>query len=382
MALSYLNIVSAIILFQLTLLVFFLFTSQKGKKLSNRLLALFFILLIINLSDGLLTLYGFYTRFPSLAHLEDGFVFLLGPTIYFYTLTMIYNDFKLKQNHLLHTLPFLLITILYQAYYHLQPHEQQQKIQDAIVNQTLPGFFYVSVVLIYLHVSIYLFLSIKELAVYRIKIRERFSSLAEINMNWLAFMLWSVVFILLMSLIYTFMPVVGLKDYFNLIFGISFFFIFIFINGVVWKGLKQPEIFSGIETSSVYTERKTSVLANDNEKHHIKSLLSKEMEENKPFLIPDISIDALAKSVGCSPKKLSQTINDGFGQNFFDFINTHRIREAEKIFQESRDPKLTVLEVMYASGFNSKSSFNTIFKEKTGLTPSAYKKQALQQKDA
>ncbi len=379
MAISYLNIISAIILFQLTLLVFFLVTSRKGKKLSNRLLALFFILLIINLSDGLLTFYGFYTRFPALAHLEDGFVFLLGPTIFFYTRTMVYYDFKLRTRHLRHTIPFFVVTLSYQLYYHMQSDIRQQKIQDAILNQTLPGFFYVSVILIYLHVAIYLWLSLRELARYRDKIRQRFSTLGEINMNWLSFMLWSVVFILAVSLVYTFVPLVGLRDYFNIVFGISFFLIFFFINAVVWKGLRQPEIFAGIEFDTPATDSKIPETI-DASIRIVQDKLASVMQEQKPFLSAELSLEGLAEKVGFSPKRVSQAINDGFGKNFFEYINEHRIREAERIFRESADPRLTVLEVMYASGFNSKSSFNGIFKQQTGMTPSEYKRQTFRRK--
>ncbi len=381
MAVSYLNIISAIILFQLTLLVFFLFTSRKGKILSNRILALFFILFIINLSDGLLTYYGFYTRFPALAHLEDGFVFLLGPTIFFYTRTMVYHDFKLRARHLRHTIPFFVVTLAYQFYYHLQTAASQQKIQDAILNQTLPPFFYISIIFIYMHVAVYLWLSLRELARYREKIRQRFSTLGEINMNWLSFMLWSVVFILVVSLIYTFVPVVGLREYFNIVFGISFFLIFFFINAVVWKGLRQPEIFSGIEFDVPVAEDSPSEPADPNIKI-VQDKLTRIMGEEKPYLSADLSLEGLAEKVGLSPKRVSQAINEGFGKNFFEYVNEHRIREAERIFEESTDPGLTVLEVMYASGFNSKSSFNGIFKELTGMTPSEYKRQAFQRQQS
>ena len=63
-----------------------------------------------------------------------------------------------------------------------------------------------------------------------------------------------------------------------------------------------------------------------------------------------------------------------FGKSFFDFINAFRIREAQQVFRESGDDKLTILEVMYQVGFNSKSSFNTAFKKETGQTPSEFRK--------
>src|SRR6185503_2829883 len=66
-------------------------------------------------------------------------------------------------------------------------------------------------------------------------------------------------------------------------------------------------------------------------------------------------------------------------QNFFDFINRFRIDEAKLMLTNPKDRKITVLEVLYQVGFNSKSSFNTLFKKYTGLTPTAFRKE--QQKE-
>ena len=63
------------------------------------------------------------------------------------------------------------------------------------------------------------------------------------------------------------------------------------------------------------------------------------------------------------------------GKSFFDLINSYRIEEAKKMIKEPEDEKMTISEVMYKVGFNSKSSFNTAFKKYTGLTPSEYKSQ-------
>jgi len=62
------------------------------------------------------------------------------------------------------------------------------------------------------------------------------------------------------------------------------------------------------------------------------------------------------------------------GQNFYDFINRYRILEAKQLLTNPKDPKITVLEVLYEVGFNSKSSFNTLFKKYTGLTPTEFRK--------
>ena len=89
MVYTLLNILSSIVIFQLLLLSVFLFSINRGKSRSNRLLAVFFLLLAINLTDGLLVYYGFYEKFPALAHVEDGFVFLIGPVLFFYTKSVV-----------------------------------------------------------------------------------------------------------------------------------------------------------------------------------------------------------------------------------------------------------------------------------------------------
>ena len=94
----------------------------------------------------------------------------------------------------------------------------------------------------------------------------------------------------------------------------------------------------------------------------------------KPYLNAQVNIADLSENLSLSTKHLSQVINQSFDKSFFDFINSYRIQEAQQILKESSDDKLTVLEVMYDVGFNSKSSFNTAFKKETGQTPTEFRK--------
>jgi len=103
--------------------------------------------------------------------------------------------------------------------------------------------------------------------------------------------------------------------------------------------------------------------------------LSEHLSKNKPFLEPDLTLNELAEQMQISSRQLSTLINIELGKSFFDLINGYRIEEAKRILKESQDSKLTVLEVMYDVGFNSKSSFNTAFKKYTGTTPTAFKAQ-------
>jgi AraC-like DNA-binding protein len=84
--------------------------------------------------------------------------------------------------------------------------------------------------------------------------------------------------------------------------------------------------------------------------------LNLHMRTRKPYLEPELTLDQLAAQMYMKPKLLSQLINESLGQNFFDFVNRYRIEEAKKFLTNPQDKKITVLEVLYEVGFNSKSS--------------------------
>ena len=83
----------------------------------------------------------------------------------------------------------------------------------------------------------------------------------------------------------------------------------------------------------------------------------------------------MADDLEISREKLSYLINTGQQKNFYKLINEFRIEEVKERLQNPHFNHFTVLGIGLECGFNSKSSFNRIFKEETGLTPSEFKKQ-------
>jgi AraC-like DNA-binding protein len=368
-----LSILSTIVLFQFVLLSFFLFTVKKGRRLSNFLLGSFLLLLAINIADGLLTYHKFFLRFPELALIEDCLILLYGPLIFIYTRSVIYKDFSLTIGLWLHSVPFILLALASIVGYHLQSTDLQQQIQNAITQHELPNEFYVAVAGIYIHLFWYLFLAWREVRRYRMGLKDLVSSIHEINLEWLAFMIYSFAFLLMLSLANRMITLTSWRNYFDAMMVAVFVFLFFFVNAIVIRGLRHPEIFAGIDETSPSQKYKGSTLT-ALEKDDMRVRLISIMENERLFLNPDITLEDLAIKLSVSSKKLSQLLNETFQQNYFDFINSYRIEEAKKIMTESTDSKLTVLEVLYQAGFNSKSSFNTLFKNKVGLTPSEFKK--------
>lgn len=97
------------------------------------------------------------------------------------------------------------------------------------------------------------------------------------------------------------------------------------------------------------------------------------MIAKQPYLDPEFTIKAMADQLDMEVRELSLVLNTSFQQNFYDFLNHYRIEKAKDLLKDPGNKKLTILEVLYSVGFNSKSSFNTSFKKLSGLTPTQYR---------
>lgn len=96
------------------------------------------------------------------------------------------------------------------------------------------------------------------------------------------------------------------------------------------------------------------------------------MEQNRPFLDMELSLEKLAEPLAIRPGHLSQILNESLGVNFYEFVNEYRVREAQTRIADPKSADQTMLAIAFESGFNSKASFNRAFKRVTGQTPSEF----------
>lgn len=115
-----------------------------------------------------------------------------------------------------------------------------------------------------------------------------------------------------------------------------------------------------------------------------KSILEKETKQKTGWLKtamqtgryhqnPDLSIHLLASQLNLTVRELSQIINTGYDKNFNDFINEYRVAEVIVKMQDPANDHLTLQGIAYDAGFNSRSTFNRVFKEISGKSPADYK---------
>ncbi|GAA4359567.1 hypothetical protein GCM10023185_26280 [Hymenobacter saemangeumensis] len=93
------------------------------------------------------------------------------------------------------------------------------------------------------------------------------------------------------------------------------------------------------------------------------------MGDEQPWLEPELTLTELAHRLRSTPAALSRTINAGCGQNFNDFVNGYRVAEARRKLADPRFAHYSLLGVALESGFNSKSTFNRVFKKLDGRAP-------------
>ncbi|WP_374958767.1 helix-turn-helix domain-containing protein, partial [Gilvibacter sp.] len=142
---------------------------------------------------------------------------------------------------------------------------------------------------------------------------------------------------------------------------------------VAYVAYSQPKVLMGFHLESNYLKYKNSGLTNSYSLE-LKNQLVNLLDEEKIYRENDINLDSLADRLGTTRHSASQIINEHFGQNFFELINSYRIKEAMEILKADTEREKNIIDVAYEVGFNNKVTFNKSFKKINEVTPSQYVK--------
>lgn len=368
-------IVTVISLFISLFLAFFLVTVKTKHKISNSLFAIFLLLTAIDSIDPLLNL---VVNNPSnLGMLRITFAFFQIPVFYLYVLSVCYSDFKFKPKYIVHLLPFLIVnTILLPRFYTVDLASKISFLknrQNMIELQFTHILFHIQVV-IYMIAVFMILRKAKKLYL------ENHAGTSVNSYNWLF------QFTIVLTILYLITLVKNIfkfSDYPNISEGIKIgllVFQLVIICWYLFKALNNPGLFRNIDSklklvSDIILEEKNNekLSLNEKESDEMVSKLQQFMIAEKPFLNPSLTIQDISNKIEIPTRELSVLINHQLDQHFYDFVNFYRIEYAMGILKDNTKSKVTILEILYEVGFNSKSSFNTAFKKHTGNTPTYYR---------
>lgn len=321
---------------------------------------------------------GFYHTYPKIMYTVEGIQFILFPLYFLYSKYLTNKDEKIDRKDWIHFLPFLLYKIMLLPFYFMNM-EEISNFQNSIIISSYPLQYIIFNWVLIFQGSIYMILTIRKVNERNQFIDEHFSSNYRIKLDWLKN---SSYLGILTTLVFTIENILLItSNSISELFGISSIAAGIYIYAIGYLGLSR----SGVFTELVVIENK------ELEKEHItndkyeKSGLSKEkaddyyqkliqlMEGKKPYRQNKLTLAELAELISVSSHNLSEVINTKTKMNFFDFINQYRIEEVKREIIKSENHNLTVLAIATNSGFNSKSSFNTLFKTYEKMTPTQYR---------
>lgn len=376
---NFLNIVSLIAVFTMLLLAFFLLTVSTKNKLPNKLFAGFLILTVFDLSSFFTEKYFEINLNFEIFRMTSSL--LIMPIFYLYVKAVCHSDFVLKSKYLVLLIPFIIANLIFIPRFYLATTIDSIYVYQHFKQMLEIRFFYVLAELQYAFYCISVFIILKK---YKGIYLENYTNANSSSYKWL---LQMTIFFLIAHCIVFFKSLIRYTDYnvflnmSNMIIGVIALIISCWF---VLKALNNPELFKGVDsnmllvyetlnTKNVPTEKELFETPKSAEIVSQIELVKKYVLENEPYLEPSLTIQELAKQVNIPVRDLSVLINHHMNQHFFDFINGYRIQKAMQILKNPSKNKLTILEILYEVGFNSKSSFNTAFKKHTYQTPTEFR---------
>ncbi len=290
---------------------------------------------------------------------------LFNPAFYLYTLSLTHENFRLKYTHLLHLLPFFFFEL--STYILSEPYELVNYFQQ---NSSLwfRVLFSLATVISWL---LYNTLSALMVHKHRKKLENEFSTIEQNQrLGWLLFIVifynlycGTVIILGVTDVLITFnilvLPVYNYATLLILIYILSFY------------GLRQTMIYKNPPQDSEVDEKTPKYSLPDERKNQIKTLLISYFEKEKPYLNPDLNMHMLSEKLAIPKHQLTEVLNATIGRNFFRFVNEYRVEAVKKMLK--KDTFYSIEAIGYENGFNSKSSFFTVFKQITGQTPMQYK---------
>lgn len=343
--------------------------SKKSKNAADKVLGFWLVALSVNLILPYLA-YLNITKYYYLGTLSAFLFPMLSVWLFLYTRTLTSKSFNKKW--LGHFIMLLIVGLAFIPYYSQNAEEIFQGFGDP---DSLSFALMIGPLTNFGVFAAYTMKSLTTLQKHKKNIRFEFSYTESIDLNWIRYLVFSllaltVVFLVLLLLV--FITGISLSG-FDLT---LYLYLVAFIFGIGYMGFKQGTIFrySAEQAPQQMDGKNDSKINSQNNKSIDEELMQKlndHMRSKKPYLNPKLSLYDLASSYGIPSNALSTHLNRFQQTNFYEYVNYYRVQEAKIRLKENKH-KFTILSIAYDCGFNSKASFNRIFKNITGFTPSEY----------
>ncbi|MEP2612022.1 MAG: helix-turn-helix transcriptional regulator, partial [Cyclobacteriaceae bacterium] len=145
---------------------------------------------------------------------------------------------------------------------------------------------------------------------------------------------------------------------------------------LIYAGILYWISISGFKQAQIHKIPAHEIERNESKRpSEIVKKLDETIRTQKLYRNPELSLTDLSQAVDISERSISDTINQELNKNFYQLINEYRVEEIKMLLQDPSNDHLKILSLAIDAGFNSKASFNRVFKQFTAMTPKEFKSQ-------
>lgn len=368
--------------------LFVVFLIKSKISFSQKLLIVFFA----NAFFFLLYYYAFLHKISFLAGIAilfgHGMGFLLGPVLYYQLKSLVLPKHQIVKPLIRSLIPFFLlklfisfplsIAVIWDTF---EKFHNYYVAADIYINQTENLYF-----------IIYLVMGLNFLKKFNKLFEDSYSTIGQNNLNWYKYLIYCFISIIILDVLCTvyelFYPMIPWNIGTLVAFGLILMFVYLGYKGMFQSRILMPEFLlekladteeianeQTVEEEPDFKNFKPAVdTFSESEIQELKLKLNELLDEQKLYRDESINLTELADKMGISNKRLSELLNQYLNISFYNLINDYRIQEVKERISSEEADKYTLLSIAFDSGFQSKASFNRIFKQRTGVSPSEYRK--------
>lgn len=348
----------------------------KGNRKANRLIGLFVLICALHFSWSLVIDTNLDYIFNQVFWLPYSYLLAIGPLLFFYTKSLTESNFQTSNKAFIHFLP-VTVEALMQAFFicesirnNIQPYEVQGFLWFRVVEFVGTG----------VSILIYGKQCLSLIRIHEARLVENFSNQKDITLSWLFKLIKYLRVLWIFWLVFELSFILFWQFQMHLI---PVYLLLYILLGVItysnyWIGIqaliksealieKKP-ISLPAENANVYTRLNEADI-----KGYVEAL-NQLMQKEKLYLHETLSLRTLASRLQLDPNLVSYVLNNIFHKSFYDYVNEFRIEDVKSKIDDPAYTHFKIVEIAYECGFNSKATFNRVFKKLTGRSPSEYKK--------
>lgn len=342
---------------------FLLFEKEENRR-ANRFLSLLILSMCLTFTPYMLDP-SIWHKFRWLAWMPFSISYWIGPSFFFYVRTLTKPSEGFQRKELWHFSPVVLNYI--HSFYHAA--------SDG--SNPWPKFHHAAEILesaAILSIMTYMIISYRLITSYQQSLLDNVSNTDRIELRWLKQII--LVIVISFGLILVFLAVssglIG-KETFSSWDQYRSGVLLVYAAILYWisiSGFRQAQTFNlNVPTH----EDQRGLQKEQNKPSAIVNKLKESIFNEKLYRNPELTLSDLARTVGISERGISDAINKNLNKNYYQFINQYRIEEVKERLRDPNYNHLKIFSIAIDAGFNSKASFNRVFKLYTGHTPKEFR---------